>query len=29
MTWYLVADRIDLDHYDNVARQVHFRSEDL
>ena len=29
VSWDLVADRIDLDHYDNVVERVHAQSEDL
>jgi hypothetical protein len=29
VTWDLVADRIDLDHYDNIVERVHSQSEDL
>jgi hypothetical protein len=29
VTWDLVADRIDLDHYDNVVERVHSQLEDL
>ncbi|UWQ19794.1 hypothetical protein [Jannaschia sp. M317] len=29
VTWDLVADRIDLDHFDNVVDRVHSQSEDI
>ena len=29
VTWDLAADRIDLDHYDNVVERMHSQSEDL
>ncbi len=29
VTWDLAADRIDLDHYDNVVERVHSQAEDL
>jgi len=29
VTWDLVADRIDLDHFDNVVERVHSQSEDI
>jgi hypothetical protein len=29
VAWDLVADRIDLDHYDNVVERVHSQLEDL
>jgi hypothetical protein len=29
ITWDLVADRIDLDHYDNIVERVHSQAEDI
>jgi hypothetical protein len=29
VTWDLTADRIDLDHFDNVVERVHSQSEDI
>ena len=29
VTWDLAADRIDLDHFDNVVERVHSQSEDI